>query len=134
LSAEEIGGADLLGLCGDFARGRGVMIEGFFSVRETRGQDVHAPFYGEAARCVLPLSRFFSPANAALDCGAQRVLRRSNYQVPILFKGASEKERIEAGEIGFTDWEVAKKEIRDRVFEVELIPAKARVSAVHPQR
>jgi hypothetical protein len=25
------------------------------------------------------------------------------------------KERIKAGEIGFTDWEVAKKEIRDRV-------------------
>ena len=25
------------------------------------------------------------------------------------------KERIETGDIGFTDWEVAKKEIRDRV-------------------
>jgi hypothetical protein len=25
------------------------------------------------------------------------------------------KERIEAGDIGFTDWEVAKKEIRDRL-------------------
>ena len=25
------------------------------------------------------------------------------------------KERIESGEIGFTDWEVAKKEIRDRL-------------------
>lgn len=25
------------------------------------------------------------------------------------------KERMESGDIGFTDWEVAKKEIRDRV-------------------
>jgi hypothetical protein len=25
------------------------------------------------------------------------------------------KKRIESGDIGFTDWEVAKKEIRDRV-------------------